>query len=202
TDEVSGGFEADFGNDVESSVNLFMPWTMSFEYYDIEFEMVSEDSVVSLTNGNLHIDGYDPKEQGILAIVSAIKNDDFSAEARLLMSSSGMTLYGKDGTTVLDSYGDAEIDVRKASVDLKRGDALEIQLEKIDLSVTNKDGKVVERSLDRLDVTKDQTGTVPEKGWVEKNALALAAVFIAASVVMATYMVLRHRRLLNREYEE
>ena len=202
TDEVSGGFEADFGKDVGFSVNLFMPWTMSFEYYDIEFKMVSEDSVVSLTNGALHVDGYDPKEQGILAIVPAIKNDDFSAEARLLMSSSGMTLYGKDGTTVLDSYGDAEIDVRKASVDLKRGDALEIQLEKIGLSVTNKDGKVVERSLNRLDVTKDQTGAVPEEGWVEKNALALAIAFIAASVVMATYMVLRHRKLYKREYEE
>ena len=105
-------------------------------------------------------------------------------------------------STFLDSYGDAEIDVRKASVDLKRGDALEIQLEKIDLSVTNKDGTVVERSLDRLDVTKDQTGAVPEEGWVEKNALALAVVFIAASAVMATYMVLRHRKLHKREYEE
>ena len=104
-------------------------------------------------------------------------------------------------STFLDSYGDAEIDVRKASVDLKRGDA-EIQLEKIGLSVTNKDGKVVERSLDRLDVTKDQTGAVPKEGWVERNALALAIAFIAVSVVMATYMVLRHRKLYKREYEE
>jgi hypothetical protein len=202
TDEVSGGFEADFGKDVEFSVNLFMPWTMSFEYYDIEFKMTNDDSLVSLTNGILDVEGYDPKGQGILAIVPAIKNDDFNAEARLLMSSGGLTLYGKDETAVLDSYGDSEMDIKKISIDLERGEALEVQLEKIGLSVTDQDGKVTERSLDRLDVTKDQTGTVPEKGWVEKNALALAIVFIAASIVMAAFLAIHYHRASKKEPEE
>ena len=77
---------------------------------------------------------------------------------------------------------------------MKRGDVLNVSLEKLDLSITDQDGKVTEKSLDRLDVTKDVSGAVPEEGWVEKNSLLLAIVFLAAATVMIGYMVRYHMK--------
>ncbi|MBR3476129.1 MAG: hypothetical protein IKH39_03065 [Candidatus Methanomethylophilaceae archaeon] len=192
TDEVSGGFEVDYAEDVSLSANLYMPWKMDFSYYDVEFKIDSSDSITSLTLGKLHVDGYDQKEEGLLAILPAIKDSDFTYETRVLLSSGDMSVYGNDGTTVLSSYGNTEIGIKKVLVDLKRGDVLNVTLEKIDLSVTDQNGKVTEKSLDRLDVTKDVSGAVPEEGWVEKNSLLLAVLFFAASAVMIGYMVRYH----------
>ena len=194
TDEVSGGFEVDYAEDVSLSANLFMPWKIDFSYYDVEFKIESSDSITSLTHGTLDVDGYDQKEEGLLAILPAIKDSDFTYDTRVLLSSGDMSVYGNDGTTVLNSYGNTEIGIKKALVDLKRGDVLNVSLEKLDLSITDQDGKVTEKSLDRLDVTKDVSGAVPEEGWVEKNSLLLAIVFLAAAAVMVGYMVRYHMK--------
>ena len=193
-DEVSGGFEVDYAEDVSLSANLYMPWKIDFSYYDVEFKIESSDSLTSLTHGTLDVDGYDQKEEGLLAILPAIKDSDFTYETRALLSSGDMSVYGNDGTTVLSSYGNTEIGIKKALVDLKRGDVLNVALEKLDLSITDQDGKVTEKSLDRLDVTKDVSGAMPEEGWVEKNSLLLAIVFLAAATVMIGYMVRYHMK--------
>jgi hypothetical protein len=189
TDEASGGFEADFGEDVALSANLYLPWNLDFSYYDVEFRIESSDSVTSLTHGKLNVDGYDHEKEGLLAILPAILDSDFTYETRVLLSSGDMSVYGNDGTTVLSSYGNTEIGIKKLLVDLKRGDVLNVTLEKVDLSITDQDGKVTEKSLDRLDVTKDVSGVEPEEGWVEKNSLLLAILFFAAAAVMLGYLV-------------
>ncbi|MBR4225513.1 MAG: hypothetical protein IKR86_01770 [Candidatus Methanomethylophilaceae archaeon] len=202
TDEVSGGFELDYGKSVGFSANLYMPWTMDYRYYDVSFRLDSGDSVVSITRGDLAVDGYDHREQGLLALFPALKNDDFRSDCRVLMSSESLDVYGKDESVLLDSYGEAEVDVKKVHVDLRRGDVLNVVLEKVGLSITDEDGKVTERSLERLDVTKDESGVEPEKSWAERNALALAVVFMAASAAMAGYLVHRHVASRRKDSEE
>ncbi len=200
TEEISGGFEAAYGKDIGFSANLYMPWSAEFSYYDVQFRVDCDESVVSLTNGSLSVDGYDHKKQGLLAVVPAIKSSDFSIESRVLMSSESLSVTGSDPERLISSYGNAEIDIKKVSADMKRGDTLSVTLEDLRLSVTDQDGKVTERTLKRLDITKDQSGAEPGKSWVEKNSLLLAAVFIAASVAMIAALIL-HRSKNRRPPE-
>lgn len=200
TDEVSGGFEMVYGDGIGFSANLCMPWKAEFGYYDVQFQMESGESVVSLTRGNLAVDGYDHRKQGLLAVVPAIKSSSFAFENRVLMSSDSMRVLRSGTGEVISSYGDAELDVEKVKADLRRGDTLNVILERLDIRITDQDGKVTERSLERLDVTTDQSGAEPEKSWVEKNSLLLAAVFIAASIAMIAALIII--RMKNREPPE
>ena len=55
--------------------------------------------------------------------------------------------------------------------------------------MTDEDGNVVERAVPELDVLKDLSGAGPEKTWVEKHSVWLAAAFLAVSVTLAAVLI-------------
>jgi hypothetical protein len=192
TEEVSGSLDVVFKDIVEFSANLSMPCEIRLEYTDVELEVDTSEAIISLTHGELDVDDYDYTEQGMFALIPSIKDSDFDLTTRLLMSAGSLIVYNSDHTAIVNSYGDAEVEVKKIAAEVKRNDSLSVTLDRLKLTTTDKSGKVNERDVDHLDILKDDTGTVPEKNWVERNSLYLALAFIAISIGMIVFLAHYH----------
>ncbi|MBO4798701.1 MAG: hypothetical protein J5494_08050, partial [Candidatus Methanomethylophilaceae archaeon] len=191
--DASGDFEIIYGDTVSLSGSLYSPWKLGFSYYDVELEAGGKDALASLAGGTLLVEGYDYRTEGLLALFPSIKESNFSFSSKASLSSGPLSFRGGGGK-VAESCREAEIAVREIAVDLKRGESLQILLDHLELRIEDDGGNVVEKTIPRLDVLKDLTGTEPEKSWIERNASLLAVIFGAVSLIILAVLV---RRLLK-----
>ena len=189
TNDLSGAFSMIFEDGISFSANLYMPWILDVTYYDIIFRIVGDDASLTLTHGNLVIDGYDYRTEGILAMVDKMAHNDFSLDTRVSLTATEMEIYKDSHEVILNAFSDVELNIRNASLDLKREDSLKASLEKAHLSLVYEDGSELDRELKHLDVAKDLSGAEPEPSFIEKNALYLLIAFAAASLVLTVVLI-------------
>ena len=192
--ELRGELDLTFNEGIEYTMDVHMPWDLSVVHYDIDFRLDNDDSGISLTHGTLDIEGYDAKEQGIFAIVNALRTDDFIVGGRLLFTSSELIL-SRDSVQVYNTYRDVEVTVRSFTVDVEREVNIGIDLKRIYIDLIQSDGKEYEKSLEKLNIDLDQTDPVPEPTIMEMTAKLMLILFsVVSAELVVTLIVLRIKR--------
>ncbi len=166
--DVTGSVTVEYGGDTEFTANLSFPWTLDFYYYGIEFRTVATNTALSLTHGEIDIDGFDTASNGILEMPFYLTNSDFDLSFRVLADIPSFVVYTDEDATLHSSLTDLEAEVKKVSVELRRGDTLHIGLDEPFLSYIDSDGTYTEESLKHLDISKDLSGEEEGKTLLEK----------------------------------
>ena len=198
TEDVSGSFEMEYGKEVGFSARLLMPWKLDFSYYDLQLQADCAGSVVSFSHGAVDVDGYDYREEGLAALLPSLKKNDFRLESSMFVSTDSLAVYGDSRTRTFNAFSDAEIDVKKVSADLRRGESLSISLDGASFRLEDQSGKVTEKTIGHLDIMKDESGKEPSRSWAERNALALSVVFIVLSAALVALLLLFRSRRPDR----
>ncbi|MBR6213676.1 MAG: hypothetical protein IKQ67_03405 [Candidatus Methanomethylophilaceae archaeon] len=192
--ELRGELDLTFDEGIGYTLDIHMPWDLSVVHYDMDFRLVNDDSGISVTHGTLDIEGYDAKEQGIFAIVNALRTDDFVVDGRLLFTSSELVL-SRDSVQVYNTYRDVELTIRSFDVDVERGVNIGINLVRIYLDLIKSDGTEYEKSLNKLNINLDQSGIVPGPTVMELTAKLMLILFsVASAELVVTLIVLRIKR--------
>lgn len=189
TTDLSGAFSMAFKDGMSFSANLYMPWILDVTYYDIVFRIIGDDASLTLTHGNLAIDGYDYANEGILAMLDKMAHNDFSLDTRVSLTATDMEVYKDSHEVALNSFSDVELEIRNVSVVLKREDSLKASLERTRLSLAYEDGSELDRELKHLDVVRDLSGAEPEPSFIEKNAMYLLIAFSSISSVLVIVLI-------------
>ncbi len=168
TRDITGSFYLEFGEDTTFSANISIPWSLDFYYYGIEFKAVAGNTALSVTRGEVSVDGYDVQTCGILELPFCLTNNDFELECRVFADIPSLTVYTDEGATVHADLSDVEVEVKSIALELKRDDRLDTSLDGISLTYTDSDGEYVEDTLAHLDLTKDLSGKEKEKTLLEE----------------------------------
>ncbi len=166
--DVTGSVTVEYGGETEFTANLSFPWNLDFYYYGIEFRTVATNTALSLTHGEVDIDGFDTASNGILEMPFCLINNDFDLSFRALADIPSFVVYTDEGATLHSSVTDLEAEIKKVSVELRKEDSLHIGLDDLFLSYTGSDGKYNEESLKHLDISKDLSGEEEGKTLLEK----------------------------------
>lgn len=166
--DVTGAVTVEYGGDTEFTANLSFPWTLDFYYYGIEFRAVATNTALSLTHGEVDIDGFDTASNGILQMPFYLTDSDFDLSFRFLADIPSFKVYTDGGSTLHSSVTDLEAEIKKVAVELRREDNLHIGLDNPFLSYYDSDGKYNEESLKHLDISKDLSGEEEGKTLLEK----------------------------------
>ncbi len=184
-DNMTGSFDLEFADGISFSTTFHMPWNLDFTYYDIEFQAEGDDMVLSVSHGNLTVDGYDYKQEGIVYIFDRMSKNDFGLDTRAVLTMDSMKIYTDDHTTLFNSFSDIELDVREISVDMERGVKRNISLDRVHLDLTYSDGSFLDRDIPHLNISKDLSGIGPGKSLLEQMAPYLTVAFILVSLAIA-----------------
>ena len=193
--ELTGDLDLTFDSKVSYAMGIHMPWDLSVVHYDVDFRLVNEDSDIDLTHGELAVKGYDPKNEGILAIIDDIRDNDFTVKGRLLFTSSELIL-SRDSVKVFNTYSDVELSIRNIVFDLHRDTkTADLDMLRIVMDLIDSDGKEHEKSLGKLNIHIDRSGTEPEPSIMESTAKMMTILFSVAIVeLFIALIILRIRR--------
>ena len=192
--DLAGSFTMSFADGISFGANLSFPWTLEADYYDIAFQAEGNGCGLALSHGALDVDDYDYRGQGIIAIISAMENNDFLISTRASMTADEVVVYTDDWQTVHGRATDFELDIRTASFELQRGVQWRLLLESLELDLVNSDGSKYTRYIPVVDLVSDLSGESSEP-WVEANSGALAYVFAGGcAAVIVGIAALRWRR--------
>lgn len=189
TRDLTGSFKIGFGDLIEFKFDLDTDWNLDFRHYDIEFQMDSSSSNLSLNHGKLSIKDYDRSQEGILEIFHLIADNDFWIDTRASLSANTIFVYKDYRETLYNQYYDPELDVRGLYMELERGDHRLITIDKATLDITYADGSETVHSLDHLDIYSDLSGNPVEPSFFEKYALNLLAVFSIISCALIVILI-------------
>ncbi len=192
--DFTGSLDLIISDKMQYTLEVYMPWDLLVQHYDVDFRLTNNDSDFGITHGTLEIQGYDPKTEGILAIVDALRYDDFKVGGRMSFTSSMIKL-SRDSVQVYDVYRDVEVTVREFNVDVTRDVEIDVDLTKLYISLIEFDGKEFEKTLKNLNIHIDETGAEPEPTFIEKTAKLFLILFaVAAGELAITLIILRIKR--------
>jgi hypothetical protein len=187
--DMTGTFGFGFDDKVSISLDLHGPMFFDIDYYDIDFETDLTGTTLGLNHGVLDIDGYSPRDEGILAMLHKIRDADLSFSSKVNMSVDRIDVYRDSRQTLYNTYLDTEISIKDLSIGIVRDDKFTLSLERFIISLIDADGTNVHRTLDHLDIEKDLSGKDPEQGWLEQNAMILLVIFSVISAILAGMLI-------------
>ena len=189
TYDLSGSFRAVYGDKVEFQVDIHTDLLLEVTHYDIEFQVDTKDSTISINHGLLDVEGYDSSQEGMLAVINDMSNHDFLVSARLAMVAKAIYIYKDSGTVLNNEFFDPDISVKQIALDLVRGDHRLISLDRFELSVLKTDDTLYERTIDHLDMYKDLSDKPVEPSFLEEYAKYLLAIFVIASGALVVVLL-------------
>jgi len=182
---------ASFGEEVTFGANIYMPWTMTFDYADIEAQFEGKDTNIDISHGVIDVEGFDGKTMGILALPVMMRLSDFTVSLRPNISIGELDIYVDSWSTLRDQFKDWEFSIHDLDFTMLWGEKRHIAIRELDLRLAYPDGSTFKRYIPSLDLITDLSGKDSPKSWVEENAMNLAYVFMAgcAAVLVAILVV-------------
>ncbi len=184
TTDLTGSVDFTFGDSISFKADLNTPWSMDFNYYDIEFQAEGKDMVLGVNHSNLIIDGYDYTQQGFFDMFKCLSENNFTLSCRISFSEEHITIYKEQRTILYDQYDDVELDIRELFVDLVLKEHRNVSLDKLHLSLVYSNGSVLDRTVRHLDVFKDLSDQDNSRPFFEDFATYMTVTLAVISAVM------------------
>ncbi len=184
TTDLTGSVDFTFGDSISFKADLNTPWSVDFNYYDIEFQAEGKDMVLGLNHSDLVIDGYDYTEQGFFDMFKCLSENNFTLSCRISFSEEHITIYKEQRTILYDQYDDVELDIRELFVDLVLKEHRNVSLDKLHLSLVYSNGSTLDRTVRHLDVFKDLSDPDNSRPFFEDFATYMTVTSAVISAVM------------------
>lgn len=182
--DANAAITTSFGEEVTFGANIYMPWTLEFDYADIEAQFEGKDTSIDISHGVISVDGYDGRTMGILILPVMMRLGDYSVSMRPNISVGELNIYVEGWSVLRDQFLDWELGIRNFDLELHRNDYRHIGIEEFDLRLAYPDGSTFKRYIPSLDLDTDLSGEEKPESWIDENAMTLAYVFIAGCIAV------------------
>jgi len=182
--DANAAITTSFGEEVTFGANIYMPWTLEFDYDDIEAQFEGKDTSIDISHGVIDVKGYDGKTMGILILPVMMRVSDYTISMRPNISIGELNIYVDSWSELRDQFLDWELGIRNFELTLHRGDSRHIGIKEFDLRLAYPDGSTFKRFIPSLDLDTDLSGGEKPKSWVDENAMTLTYVFTAGCVAV------------------
>lgn len=189
--DANASITASFGEEVTFGANIYMPWTLEFDYADINAQFEGKDMNIDISHGVIDVPGYDGRTMGILVLPVMMRVSDFTMSMRTNISVGELNIYVESWSELRDQFLDLELGIREITLTMNWGDERIIGIKELDLRVAYPDGSTYKRFIPSMEMKSDLSGDDPPESWVDENAMTLTYVFTAgcAAVLVAILVV-------------
>ena len=191
--DLSVGFNVDFGEEIAFGVNITAPWTLDVQYYDIAFQIDGAISSITISHGKLYVQDYDTAKEGYLQLIVDLIEKDFSISMRPSIICNSLTIYRNDRTEVFAAFTDADISIKELAIDMRRNDTLHICVTNFRLDAMSESGPV-EKAIAHLDINKDLSGEEREGFFKKASPMLLTAFSVIAAELLILLVYLRIKK--------